>query len=277
MGPHEPQVFAFCRCRFAGFAALAPVAPVIVSSLRRHGLGAAGGHTQPGDDRGAACQCHLGLGDDLHSFAVCAISGADRLSLRQPPLRIGLAPGALHLDGHLAAIWRPGGDAVCPVGAVGLGPSQPSTGLGRPNGCGRGVFAGGCWLAHHPNRGPGLGHRFGPGRRPTQSGGPDVRDAVAGHHRQCLGVWRCVGRLFARALGAGDPSLCGVDLGAQCDRLVEARGARSPPQARRHAHHLPIRLGHPQPLGARRAPLGRGGIWHHGLQHGRGVARTLWR
>ena len=37
----------------------------------------------------------------------------DRLSLRQPPLGAGLAARSVHLDGHVAAVRRPGHHAVC--------------------------------------------------------------------------------------------------------------------------------------------------------------------
>ena len=59
-----------------------------------------------------------GRADGLAAAAVRAVPRADRLPLRHPPLGAGLAARALHLDGHDAAVRRPGHHAVRAAGAV---------------------------------------------------------------------------------------------------------------------------------------------------------------
>ena len=57
-------------------------------------------------------------GHDFAAAAVRAVSRADRLPLRHPPLRARLEAGALHLAGHAGAVRRAGDHAVRAAGAL---------------------------------------------------------------------------------------------------------------------------------------------------------------
>jgi BCD family chlorophyll transporter-like MFS transporter len=96
---------------------------------------------------------------DFAAASVRAVPRADRLPLRHPQIRAGLAPRSLHLEGHDAAIRRLRDHALRASGAVGLWQAADAPlwiGLFQRR---AGLPAGRRGRAHRADRGPGARHR----------------------------------------------------------------------------------------------------------------------
>ncbi|CAA9256328.1 MAG: PucC protein, partial [uncultured Craurococcus sp.] len=271
----RPRVPPLRRRRLGGAAARAPAAPLALPGLGRHVLRAADRHAEPRDDRRAR-RLRLAGGDDgLAAAALRPIPRAGRAPVGQPPLRARLAPRPLPLDGHAAAIRRPGDHALRAHPALGR---QQRAADRRPYRRGAGLPAGGRRAAYHADGRPRARDR----PRPTGVTAPRRRPALADAAPRHAGERRRVRRAAAAFQPApahpGDPGRGAADDGAELHRPLEAGAARPGPYPRRPpAARLPrilaaaARRGTLDPPPRRRRPRLRR------LQHAGHPARALWR
>ena len=143
-------VLAICRCSQCRLTD-GPVAQTIpVSGHGRYVGSAHGRHTEPRHDCRAWRGSLAGRVDGGNSFAGCAVQSSYGVSLGHAPLGIWLAPRAVYLDGHHAAVCRAGLHAVRIADFVGSG-TDTNSHVAEP-GCSWLVFpAGRYWPSNLTN------------------------------------------------------------------------------------------------------------------------------
>jgi MFS transporter, BCD family, chlorophyll transporter len=185
-GPIAPRFLPFADAATPDLPLSRLLRPVAVPGLGGHGAGAAGRHAEPRDDRRAGRAGLAGGGDGGAAGAVRAVARADRLSLRHHRSALGWRRVPFIWMGTMLQF---GGLAIMPFALLvlsGRRQCRAVAGVAGPGRRGLAFLLVGAGLHTVQTAGLALATDLAPARSPAQGGGPDVRDAAAGHHRQRL-------------------------------------------------------------------------------------------